>query len=41
MSIQQAVGELMAGADTRYDRHVVAALFHIAENRPEWLGKDR
>ncbi len=39
MSTQQAVSELMAGADTRYDRHVVAALFHIAENRKEWLEK--
>jgi len=41
LSIQQAVSELMAGADSRYDRHVVAALFHIAENRKEWLEKTR
>jgi HD-GYP domain-containing protein (c-di-GMP phosphodiesterase class II) len=39
LSIRQAVGELMAGADVRYDRHVVAALFHVAENRKEWLEK--
>jgi len=40
ISAQQAVNELMAGADTHYDRQVVAALFHIAENRKEWLGHD-
>lgn len=39
MSTEQAVRELMAGVDTRYDRHVVAALFHTVENRNEWLEK--
>lgn len=39
-STQEAVSELMAGVDTCYDRQVVAALFHIAENRKEWLGHD-
>jgi HD-GYP domain-containing protein (c-di-GMP phosphodiesterase class II) len=40
ISTQEAVSELMAGVDTCYDRQVVAALFHIAENRKEWLGHD-
>lgn len=37
LTTEQAISELMAGADTRYDRRVVAALFHIAENRRDWL----
>ena len=40
MSEEKAVSELLADADTRYDRQVVAALFHIIENRREWLGHD-
>jgi HD-GYP domain-containing protein (c-di-GMP phosphodiesterase class II) len=40
ISTKNAVSELMADADTRYDRQVVAALFHIAENRKEWLELD-
>jgi len=40
MSTEQAVSELMTGADTLYDRRVVATLFHIAENRKEWLESD-
>ncbi len=30
--VSEAVDILMQDADTRYDRHVLAALFHIAEN---------
>ena len=36
MPIKEAVDLLIQQADTFYDRHVVAALFHIAENRRDW-----
>ncbi len=32
MPVGAAIDRLMQDADTRYDRHVLAALFHIAEN---------
>jgi len=28
--------KLLEQADQAFDRHVVAALFHIAENRTDW-----
>jgi HD-GYP domain-containing protein (c-di-GMP phosphodiesterase class II) len=43
ISARQAVNRLLEEADARYDRHVVAALFHIVENRNEtltWEGAD-
>jgi HD-GYP domain-containing protein (c-di-GMP phosphodiesterase class II) len=36
MSIEAALDELMRGAGTQYDRHVIAALFHVAANRRDW-----
>ena len=36
ISIKEALETLMAEADTRYDRHVIAALFHIIENHSDW-----
>ncbi len=36
MPVKAALDELMRGAGTEFDRRVVAALFHIAENRRDW-----
>lgn len=36
MSLEQALDLLLKDTKTRYDRQVVAALFHVAENRGEW-----
>lgn len=36
LSITSALDELMRGAGTEFDRRVVAALFHVAENRRDW-----
>ncbi|MDT8283126.1 MAG: HD domain-containing phosphohydrolase, partial [Gammaproteobacteria bacterium] len=36
--IREVLDILMSEADTRYDRHVIAALFHIAENHSDWAG---
>jgi HD-GYP domain-containing protein (c-di-GMP phosphodiesterase class II) len=36
ISIQESLDQLMKEADTKYDRQVLAALFHIAENRKDW-----
>ncbi len=36
LSVKTALQELMELADEHYDRHVVAALFHVAENRLDW-----
>jgi HD-GYP domain-containing protein (c-di-GMP phosphodiesterase class II) len=36
LSIKAALDELMRGAGTEFDRRVVAALFHVAENRRDW-----
>ena len=33
----ETLDKLLSDAGKRYDRHVVAALFHVAENRPEWI----
>jgi PAS domain S-box-containing protein len=34
--IREALDILISEADTCYDRHVIAALFHIAENYADW-----
>lgn len=36
LSVQGALDELMRGAGSQFDRRVVAALFHVAENREDW-----
>lgn len=36
MPIQEVLNMLLEQADSRYDRHVVAALFHVSENRSDW-----
>jgi HD-GYP domain-containing protein (c-di-GMP phosphodiesterase class II) len=36
LSVRDALAELMRGAGTEFDRRVVAALFHVAENRHDW-----
>ncbi len=36
ISIQAALDRLLQDAGVKYDRHVVAALFHVAENRSDW-----
>lgn len=36
VSIEAALEELLRGAGTQYDRRVIAALFHVAENRRDW-----
>ena len=35
-SIKEVVNIILEQADDQYDRHVVAALFHIAENKSDW-----
>ena len=35
--INETLDKLLGDSGKRYDRHVVAALFHVAENRPEWI----
>jgi PAS domain S-box-containing protein len=36
VSIREALDRLLQDAGTHYDRHVVATLFHVAENRSDW-----
>ncbi len=36
MSVNAALDELMRGAGSQFDRRVIAALFHVAENRRDW-----
>ena len=36
VSIEDALDQLLKEAGSKYDRHVVAALFHVAENRSDW-----
>jgi PAS domain S-box-containing protein len=36
INIEQALNQLLQDAGSKYDRHVVAALFHVAENRSHW-----
>lgn len=37
LGVEQALDQLLRESKTRYDRHVVAALFHVAENRRDWM----
>lgn len=37
LNVDKALDILLDEAKTKYDRHVVAALFHVAENRPNWI----
>ena len=37
LSVDKALDILLAETKTKYDRHVVAALFHVAENRTDWI----
>ena len=34
--VREVLDTLLAQADRRYDRQVIAALFHVAENRADW-----
>lgn len=36
ISVKAALDELLRGAGTEFDRRVIAALFHVAENRRDW-----
>ena len=36
LPLKDALDKLLVEADSKYDRHVVGALFHIAQNRHEW-----
>ncbi|MCO6411890.1 MAG: PAS domain-containing protein [Thiogranum sp.] len=36
IGIKAALNRLLEDADRRYDRRVVAALFHVSENRSDW-----
>jgi PAS domain S-box-containing protein len=36
IGIQEALDQLLQDAGSKYDRHVVAALFHVVENRADW-----
>jgi HD-GYP domain-containing protein (c-di-GMP phosphodiesterase class II) len=38
MSMDDALAELLRGAGTQFDRRVIAALFHVVENRGDWSG---
>ena len=35
-SIKEVINTLLEQSDAHYDRQVVAALFHIAENKSDW-----
>lgn len=35
--LEETLDKLLSETGSKYDRHVVAALFHVAENRPEWI----
>jgi len=35
--MEETLDRLLKESGSKYDRHVVAALFHVAENRPEWI----
>jgi HD-GYP domain-containing protein (c-di-GMP phosphodiesterase class II) len=36
LTVKAALDELVRGAGTQFDRRVIAALFHVAENRHDW-----
>ncbi len=35
--VKEVLDILISEADSRYDRHVIAALFHVAENHSDWV----
>ena len=35
--VREVLEILLSEADSRYDRHVIAALFHVAENHSDWV----
>ncbi len=35
-AVEDVVNTLLKQSETKYDRHVVAALFHISENKADW-----
>ncbi|MBT8134382.1 MAG: PAS domain S-box protein [Gammaproteobacteria bacterium] len=35
--VKEVLDILLSEADSRYDRHVIAALFHVAENHSDWV----
>lgn len=37
MTVDEALDQLLAETKSKYDRQVVAALFHVAENRSDWI----
>lgn len=37
MPVKEVLDILLSEADSRYDRHVIAALFHVAENHSDWV----
>ncbi len=37
MPVNEALDVLLSEAGSRYDRHVIAALFHVAENHSDWV----
>jgi PAS domain-containing protein len=41
LSAGMAMNQLLAAADSRYDRHVIAALFHVVENEIDLSAVDR
>ena len=38
VSIEEALDQLLKEAGSKYDRRVVAALFHVAGHRSDWSG---
>jgi len=40
LGAKEAMDQLLGGADLKYDRQVVAALFHVAENNIDWRAWD-
>ena len=37
MGVDEVLDQLLSESKSRYDRQVVAALFYVAENHPEWI----
>jgi HD-GYP domain-containing protein (c-di-GMP phosphodiesterase class II) len=37
MTVEEALDQLLCETKSKYDRQVVAALFHVAENRADWI----
>lgn len=36
LSVKEAMAQILAAGDSKYDRQVVAALFHVTENEIDW-----